>query len=119
MILVQMLDGHMAGQTLDASAFGFSPQDILCGISGYKWRWETDLSQATEEEKSEWSIQDVTMKIVRALAQGLPVRVLEKEYRTESLQGAFHVAAEIEDSLLESGYKVETDDHTGMVISCI
>lgn len=119
MITITMTDGHMAGQTLDASAFGFSPQDILCGISGYKWRWETDFSKATDEEKSVWSKQDVTMKIVRALAQKLPVRVLEKEYRSESLQSAFHTAAEIEDLLLESGHTavLESDDHTGIVIS--
>lgn len=109
----------MAGQTLDASAFGLTPQDILCGVSGYKWRWETDFSQATEEEHQTWSGQDMTMKIVRALAQGLPVYVLAKEYRSESLQDAFQTAAEIEDLLLESGNKavLESDDHTGIIIS--
>ncbi len=119
MVTVQILDGHMAGQTLDASAFGLTPQDILCGVSGYKWRWETDFSQATEEERDVWSRQDVTMKIVRALAQGLSVRVLEKEYRSETLQDAFQTAAEIEDFLLESGHTaaLESDDHTGIVIS--
>lgn len=118
MVTVQILDGHMAGRTFDASASGLSPQDILCGISGYKWRWETDFSQATDEEKSVWSKQDVTMKIVRALAQGLPVRVLGKEYRSGFLQDAFQTAAEIEDLILASGHKavLESDDHTGVTI---
>ena len=119
MIAVTMQDGHMAGQVFDASAFGLTPQDILCGVSGYKWRWDTDLSQATEEEKNVWTKQDVTMKIVRALSQGLPVNVLGKEYRSKSLQDAFHTAATIEDFVLESGYAavVESDDHTGVIIS--
>lgn len=119
MITVRFIDGHRAGQTLDASAFGLTPQDILCGVSGYKWRWETDLSQATEEENQVWSKQDVTMKMVRALAQGLPVRVLGKEHRSESLQDAFQVAATIEDLLLASGHEaiMESDDNTGIVMS--
>ncbi len=119
MVTVQIMDGHLAGQTLDASAFGLTPQDILCGISGYKWRWETDFSQATDEEKSLWSKQDMTMKIVRALAQGLPVFVLGKEHRSESLQDAFQTAAKIEDLLLETGSEVvvESDDDTSIVIS--
>lgn len=109
----------MTGQTLDVSTSGLSPQDILCGVSGYKWRWETDLSQATEEEKTVWLRQDMTMKIVRALAQGLPVHVFGKEHRSETLQDAFQTAAEIEDMLLESDYQtvMESDDHTGIVIS--
>lgn len=119
MITVRFVDGHMAGQTLDASAFGLTPQDILCGVSGYKWRWETDLSKATEEEHHVWAKQDVTMKIVRALAQGLPVHVLGKEHRSESLQDAFQTAATIEDLLLEAGSEavMESDDHTGIIIS--
>jgi hypothetical protein len=119
MVTVRLVDGHLSGQMLDASASGLTPQDILCGISGYKWRWETDYSQATEEEKSVWARQDTTMRIVRALAQGLPVRVLGKEYRSASLQGAFQVAAEIEDLILESGQEVylESDDDHGVVIS--
>ena len=118
MITVRFVDGHMAGQSFDASALGLTPQDILCGVSGYKWRWETDLSAATEEEKSVWSKQDVTMKIVRALAQGLPVHVLGKEHRSDSLQDAFHTAATIEDILLTSGQPtvVESDTHLGVVI---
>jgi hypothetical protein len=109
----------MSGQVLDASAFGLTPQDILCGVSGYKWRWETDLSQATEEEASVWTRQDATMHIVRALAQGLPVHVLGKEYRSETLQDAFQTAAAIEDFILESGNSavVESDDHNGVIIS--
>lgn len=118
MVTIQVLNGHLAGQTLDASAFGLTPQDILCGVSGYKWRWETNLSQATDEEKSIWSNQDVTMKIVRALAQGLTVRVLDREYRSESLQDAFQTAAAIEDSFLENGTTafLESDDDTGVVL---
>jgi len=119
MITVRVLDGHMAGQTLDASAFGLTPQDILCGVSQYKWRWETDFSQATQEEHQMWAKQDATMKIVRALAQGLPVHVFGKEHRSESLQDAFHTAATIEDLFLESGTEavLESDDHTGVIIS--
>jgi hypothetical protein len=118
MVTVQFIDGHLAGQTLNASEAGLTPQDILCGIAGYKWRWETDYSQATEEEYGVWSKQDLTMKTVRALVQGLPVRVLDREYRTESLQGAFQTAAEIEDLVLENGYEahLESDDHNGVVI---
>lgn len=118
-INVAILDGHMAGQTFDASAFGLTPQDILCGISGYKWRWETDFSQATEEERNIWEQQDMTMKIVRTLSQGLPVRVFDKEYRSESLQDAFQTAAEIEDTILASGIHavMKSDDHEGIVIS--
>lgn len=118
MVTVQFLDGHLAGQSLDASAAGLNPQDILCGIAGYKWRWETDYSQATAEEQSLWSKQDLTMKVVRALAQGLPVRVLGNEYRSESLRGAFQIAAEIEDTLLEKGQEpyLESDDDTGVII---
>jgi hypothetical protein len=119
MITVTISDGHMAGQTFDASAFGLTPQDILCGVSGYKWRWETDLSQATEEEKDVWTRQDVTMKMVRALAQGLPVHVLGKEHRSDSLQDAFHTASTIEDLLLENGRAafVESDSHMGVTVS--
>jgi hypothetical protein len=123
MVTVRILDGHMAGQTIDASsAFGFSPQDILCGVSGYKWRWETDLSQATDEERHVWARQDLTMRIVRALAQRTSVTVLgrdfDRTYRSNSLQDAFHVAAEIEDFVLDNGYRttVESDDHSGMII---
>lgn len=118
MVTVTLRDGHLAGQRLDASSFGWTPQDVLCGISGYKWQWETDLSKATDEEKSLWLRQDVTMKVVRALAQGLPVRFLDKEYRSESLQGAFQIAAEIEDHILASGHEayLESDDHTGVII---
>lgn len=118
MVTIRMTSGHMAGQMLNTSAFGFTPQDILCGISGYKELWETDLSQATDEEKVIWR-QDVTMRMVRTLSQGLPVRVLGKEYRSESLQGAFQIAAEIEDLILESGKEavLESDDHNGMTIS--
>jgi hypothetical protein len=118
MVTVRFIDGHLAGQELNASEAGLTPQDILCGIAGYKWRWETDYSQATQEEHSVWSRQDMAMKVTRALAQGLPVRVLGREYRSESLQGAFHVAAEIEDLILASGQEayLESDDHDGVVI---
>ncbi len=118
MVTIQFLDGHLAGQSLNASEAGLTPQDILCGIAGYKWRWETDYSQATAEEQSLWSKQDMTMKVVRALAQGLPVRVLGNEYRSESLRGAFQVAAQIEDLILEKGLEpiLESDNEHGVII---
>jgi hypothetical protein len=119
MVTIKVLDGHLAGQMLNASAFGLTPQDILCGVSGYKWRWETNLSEATVAERSIWSVQDLTMKIVRALAQGLAVHVLEKEYQSESLQDAFHTAALIEDAIVSSGKTalLESDSNDGIVIS--
>lgn len=117
MVQVTFLEGPHAGTTL-AVAPDATPQDILCGWSGYRYRWTADYSQATAEEKAVWIAQDLSLRCVRALAQGLPVRLAGETYRAESIAQSFLTAARIEDDFLAAGKKlaIESDDETGITL---
>lgn len=117
MVAVTMLSGPKTGHVLEFSEW-LSPQDLLCGIAQYKWQWSTDFSEATAHERELWEKQDIAMRCVRALSQGAEVRFLDKTYHTGSLEGAFAIAAEIEDDLVAFGGEVfiRSDDDQALVI---
>lgn len=91
-----------------------TPQDILCGVAGYRHSWATDYSDATSDERGLWESQELSMKLARALSTGATVHFLGKQYRSNGVEGAFEVAAEIEEAILESGktahFESESDE---------
>ncbi len=117
MVRVTFQEGPHAAMTLEAGPL-VTPQDILCGLSQYKYRWETDLTDATDAEKALWSSQDLSVRMVRALASGRSVRVDDKTYQGQGVEGAFTMAAAIEEDILESGQTAElvSDDERGVTI---
>lgn len=114
MVRVSLLAGPNAGQVIEAPFGLVAPQDILCGAAGYRHPWTVDYSDATEDERSLWESQELSMKLVRALSSDKTVSFLGKEYRSGGVPGAFEVAADIEESILENGviahFESETDD---------
>ncbi|QQS21137.1 MAG: hypothetical protein IPL87_01230 [Candidatus Moraniibacteriota bacterium] len=114
MVRVSMLAGPYAGQVIEAPFGLVTPQDILCGIAGYRHEWNVDYTDATVEERDLWESQELSLKLVRALAAGATISFLGKEYHSHGVAGAFEAAAEIEESLLESGktayFEAESSD---------
>ncbi len=114
MVRVSLLAGPYAGQVIEAPFELVTPQDILCGVSGYRHPWTTDYSDATDDERNLWESQELSMKLVRALASGATVEFLGKEYRSNGVEGAFEIASRIEEEILDAGkvayLESETDD---------
>lgn len=114
MVRVSLLAGPYAGQVIEAPFGAVTPQDILCGVAGYRHPWATDYSEATDEERGLWEAQELSMKLVRALASGAAVRFLDQEYRADGVQGAFEVASRIEEAILDAGkvphFESESDE---------
>lgn len=114
MVRVSILAGPSAGQVIEAPFGAVAPQDILCGAACYQYPWSVDYSDATDEERSLWESQDLSMKLVRALSNRKTVSFLGKEYRSGGIAGAFEVASRIEEVLLDTGkvgyFESETDD---------
>jgi hypothetical protein len=114
MVRVSVLAGPYAGQVVEAPFGLVTPQDILCGVASYRYPWATDYSDATDDERNLWESQELSMKLVRALATGATVSFLEKEYRSDGINGAFEVASRIEEDILESKkvayFESESDD---------
>lgn len=109
-----MLAGPYAGQVIEAPFEFVTPQDILCSVANYRHPWTVDYSDATDEERNLWESQELSMKLVRALANGATVSFLGKKYRSGGIEGAFEVASRIEEELLDTGkvgyFESETDD---------
>lgn len=103
MVRVSVLAGPYAGQVIEASFGQVTPQDILCGVAGYRYPWATDYSDATSDERALWERQEISMKLVRALSTGATVEFLGKEYRSDGIEGSFEVASQIEDDILGAG----------------
>ena len=114
MVRVSLLAGPSAGQVIEAPFGVVAPQDILCGAANYRYPWTVDYADATDEERNLWESQDLSMKLVRALASGKTVSFLGKDYSSGGIVGAFEVASEIEDQVLGSGqalhFESETDE---------
>jgi hypothetical protein len=114
MVRVSVLAGPNAGQVIEAPFGLVTPQDILCGVAGYRYPWSTDYTEATDDERSLWESQELSMKLVRALATGATVTFLGKEYRSNGVEGAFEIASQIEEDILDSGkisyLESESDD---------
>lgn len=102
MIRVSVLAGPYAGQVIEAPFGLVTPQDILCGVAGYRYPWSTDYSDATSDERALWESQELSMKLVRALSTGVTVHFLGKEYRSDGVTGAFEVASRIEEDILDA-----------------
>ena len=115
MVRVSILAGPSAGQVIEAPFGAITPQDILCGVARYRYPWSVDYSDATDEERNLWESQELSMKLVRALASGATVSFFGKEYRSGGVEGAFEVASRIEDVLLDTGkvgyFESESDEH--------
>lgn len=114
MVRVSLLAGPLAGQVIEAPLGLVTPQDILCGAACYRHPWVTDYSEATDEERSLWKGQELSMRLVRALSNGGTVEFLGKEYRSGGIVGAFEVASEIEDQITKNGkvvcFELESND---------
>ncbi len=114
MVRVSLLAGPYSGQVVEAPFGLVTPQDILCGVAGYRYPWTTDYSDATDDERSLWESQELSMKLVRALVSGATVVFLGKEYRSDGIEGAFEIASRIEEDILDAGkvayLESETDD---------
>lgn len=114
MVRVSLLAGPYAGQVIEAPFGVVTPQDILCGVAGYRYPWSTDYAEATNDERALWESQELSMKLVRALATGATVTFLGKEYRSDGVTGAFEVASRIEEDILDAGkvayFESESDD---------
>ncbi len=116
MVRVSLLSGPNAGEIIEAPFGLITPQDILCGVASYRYLWSTDYSDATDDERMLWESQERSMKLVRALANGATVRFLNKDYRSSGVAGAFEVAAEIEDHILESGKIAHFESDTDQLV---
>jgi hypothetical protein len=118
MIQITFMDGPRASEVLVATPY-LTPQDILCGLSQYRHRWETDYTQATAEEKELWEKQDLGVRCVRALAQGLTVRIADRVFQTSGIEGAYQSASDIEELVAASGQTatIESDNADGIVIT--
>lgn len=103
MVRVSLLAGPNAGQVIEAPFGLVTPQDILCGVASYRYPWTTDYTEATDDERSLWESQELSMKLVRALASGATVTFLGKEYRSDGVTGAFEIASRIEEDVLDTG----------------
>lgn len=114
MVRVSLLAGPYAGQVIEAPFGLVTPQDILCGVASYRYPWITDYTEATDEERALWESQELSMKLVRALATGATVGFLGKEYRSDGTTGAFEVASRIEEDILDTGkvayFESESDE---------
>ena len=117
MISVRFLEGPLASETLVATPY-LTPQDVLCGYSQYRYRWETNYTEATAEEKTFWEKQDFGVRCVRALAQGLPVTLENHSFQTTGIEGAYETASRIEELVADSGKiaSIESDDASGITI---
>lgn len=118
MVRVSLLAGPYAGQVIEAPFGAVTPQDILCGVARYRYPWTTDYTEATDDERNLWESQELSMKLVRALASGATVSFLGKEYRSNGVEGAFEVASRIEESILDTGkvayLESESDDRVAL-----
>ena len=113
MVRVSLLAGPYAGQVVEAPFGLVTPQDILCGIAGYRYPWTTDYSDATDDERSLWESQELSMKLVRALVSGATV-AFRKGIPERRHRNAFEIASRIEEDILDAGkvayLESETDD---------
>lgn len=83
-----------------------------------EWQWEINYSQATDQEKLEWLVEDLSARAIRALKAGLPVFFQDKAYRVESLENYAQVANRLEQDIGDSEkmISIDSDDKKGLVI---
>ncbi len=115
-IRITFLEGPRLGETLVATPF-LTPQDLLCGLSQYRHRWATDYTEATTEERDVWEKQDIGVRCVRALSQGLPVHLDDQTFRASDIAEAYQVAADIEELLSATSREaIITEDSADRIV---
>jgi hypothetical protein len=95
------------------------PEQLFDTFLRHGLSWEVDYSQATVEEAFRWFKWDLVFRCIRALAKGLPVKFLDKEYRFTGMhEENMKIVGQLEDDIVYSGRMITltSDDENGVVI---
>lgn len=111
MVKMKLTSGPHRGRVRDVSRVT-EPLELLASCIKYGWGWKIDYSQSSDAEKFEWGRVDMSARITRALATGLPVTFLGQKYN--GLQSA----QAVEDAIIASNRMVTVarDDDRGVVV---
>ena len=125
MVIIKIIAGPYAGQVrrVRDNRFRGMPVDpvrLLTQLMQRGSRWEIDYSQADRNEIVDWGRADLTVRYLRALYEGRPVRFMGGEYRATAgdQKEAVAIGQQIEDIVSTSGHYVflESDDENGVSI---
>ena len=118
MIWVKCLNGPFSGERRVVELDFIDPVSFFSQLVAHGWRWETDYSQATEEETFLFFRAEIVARIMRALENGLLVKFLGQSYRVDKNNNLMDVAQKIEDAIVSSGrmITIDSDNEQGLVI---
>ena len=121
MIRITLLTGPFAGSTRTSAQVpsDIDPMAIVADIVRHGWGWSIDWSQATTEEAFLWGRADFVCRILRALAEGRPVRFLGRVYGpAANADELATLVGKVEDAVAESGRNVFilADDAFGLTV---
>lgn len=120
MVRITITSGKLAGRSRELTLGDVDPMELFQSFLAHNDQWQTDYSNANEEEQFHFFRAELVAYIMQALANGLPVFFLDKKYQVEigAREELVEVAGKLEDDISSSGrlVTIQRNDEQGLTI---